>query len=151
MMNSRLLFLMILFFTLASCGDDDEVCQDTAIQTTSLEETYGCTDTKINLEIDLSNNYTVISNQAEFDERVTGECKPEIDFTTYDLIIGKEMLPSGNDSIDYQYIENCRANTFILIVTFNQNETLIAPDLTYHRLVPKIRGDAVVDVEIELN
>ena len=151
MIYHKSIFYSILFFLIVSCSDDDKVCKYNLIDTTSLEEQYRCSNTKFNMDIDLSNEFKVITNQSDFDQQVSGDCQPEIDFETYDLVIGKAELPSGNDSIAYQYIDNCKANTFVLKVTFSQNETFIAQNLTYHQLVPKLRGNALIDVQIVLD
>jgi hypothetical protein len=71
-----------------------------------------------------------------------------IDFGTYDLIIGKRGLRTGNILISYELIENCETNVLTLTVTFLQNETLEAPNLTYHVLTAKIADVDGLEVEI---
>ncbi|WP_143002822.1 hypothetical protein [Psychroflexus sediminis] len=150
--KNKLLFLSLFIFIQLSCSDDEnEACTDKIIETTSLENEYGCINTKFGMEINLTDDFMVITNQEDFERLVTGDCQPDIDFSTYDLIIGKKQLTTGNDSIDYQLIENCETNTYILEVTFKQNNTLIAPNLTYHRLIPKLPQTADVIVDITEN
>lgn len=108
------------------------------INTTSLEREYGCTNTKNSLEVELTDDFTVIRNQADFTNQVTGNCIPDIDFTNYDLIIGKKGLTSGNSSIDYQFTDDCRTGEYVLKVIFSQNIATVAPNITYHRLIPKL-------------
>ena len=147
--NYKLLPLAIFIFMLISCRDDDDnLCTDEVIETTSLESEYNCITTKFEMDIDLSNDFVIITNQADFDSLVTGECQPDIDFSTYDLVIGKKQFTTGNDSIDYVFIEDCETNTYTLEVTFNQNSTFIAPNLTYHRLIPKLPQPADITVDL---
>lgn len=145
----RLLVIALILFNISCSDDDGDVCRNEIIETTSLENEYNCENTKSNLEIDLSDDFIVITNQTDFENLVSGNCDPNIDFSRFDLIIGKEQLPSGNDSIDYKYSRNCNTNDYILEVTFNQNMLLIAPNITYHQLVPKIEQGFNVEVEID--
>ncbi len=149
-MEYRILIILILFLGIFSCNNDDD-CTDTILNTTSLETEYGCTNTKYQMDIELSENYMIIRNQLDFAEFVSGSCQATIDFSVYDLIIGKKGLTSGNSSIDYELIENCKTGNENLIVTFNQNETTEAPNLIYHALIPKLRDKQELNVEIIIN
>jgi len=149
-MKYRILFISILLIGIFSCNNDDD-CTDTILNTTSLEFEYGCTNTEYQMDIELSENFMIIKNQLDFAEFVTGSCQPTIDFAVYDLIIGKKGLTNGNTSIDYELIENCETGNENLIVTFNQNETTEAPNLTYHALIPKLGDEQELNVEIIIN
>ena len=100
------------------------------------------------MDIDLSDNFMIIRNQLDFTEFVTGSCHPSIDFSTYDLVIGKKGLTSGNESIEYELIENCETGNLNLKVTFFQNITTVAPNLTYHALTLKIGSEQELNTEI---
>jgi hypothetical protein len=76
---------------------------------------------------------------------------PQIDFTLYTLIVGKKGLANGNTSISYDYSNDCAADINTLTVTFNQNATAEAPNLTYHILSPKIATTTLVEVIININ
>lgn len=143
--------IIILFIGCISCHDDDDACTDISLNTTSLESAYNCNETKYQMDIDLTDNYVIIRNSSDFDELVTGNCVPEIDFSMYDLVIGKKGLAHGNTSIDYELIEDCTHGNQTLRVTFNQNETTEAPNLTYHSLIPKLGEEQGVTVEIIIN
>lgn len=152
MEKTRVLLLSFIFIGILSCSnDDDNNCSDLIIETTSLENEYGCSNTKYQMEIELSDNHMIIKNQLEFSEFVTGSCQSEIDFSTYDLVIGKKGLSSGNSSISYELIENCENGNQTLTVTFNQNETTEAPNLTYHALIPKLENEQELNVQIIVN
>ncbi len=150
-MKFKNLFIALLAIGIFSCNNDDNGCADTTMNITSLEEEYGCTNTKYQMDINLSDDFIIIDNQADFTAMVTGSCQPPIDFATYDLVIGKKGLTSGNSSIEYELIQNCNTGNQNLIVTFIQNETAEAPDLTYHALIPKMGDNQELDVEIVIN
>lgn len=149
-MKYRILIISILFLGIISCNNDDD-CPDTVLNTTSLEIEYGCINTKYQMDIDLSENHMIIRNQLDFAEFVSGSCQPAIDFSVYDLVIGKKGLSNGNSSIDYKLVEDCETGNQNLIVTFNQDETTEAPNLTYHALIPKLRDEQELNVEIVIN
>jgi hypothetical protein len=102
------------------------------------------------MEIDLSETFTVIRSSEDFNVRVTGSCNPEIDFEKYDLIIGKKGLTSGNVSIEYDFRTDCENNRSLLTVTFYQNITTVAPNLTFHVLVDKLETINNIEVETEI-
>ena len=93
----------------------------------------------------------IIRNQSDFSEFVTGSCQPDIDYSTYDLVIGKKGLTTGNNSISYELVKNCETGNEKLTVTFNQNVTAEAPNLTYHALIPKLENQQILNVEIVVN
>jgi hypothetical protein len=141
------LFISLLLLAIIACSDDNN-CANINLNATSLETEYECLDTRYQIDINLSNDYTIIRNQTDFDNLVSGSCEPTIDFSKYDLVIGKKGLLNGNSSIDYQLVENCKTNNLLLQVTFFQNETTEAPNLTYHSLIPNLVDEQTVDVKI---
>ena len=151
--SSILGFLLLLVLISCQVDMDDEMdCVSLGILLlpNSLEEVYGCSDTRY-LEVALSENYALVRSQEEFEALVTGEgCSPEIDFIKYDLVIGKKGLPSGNTSIDYELGYTCNRGELLLQVTFNQNGYLEAPNITYHALIPKLSEGEYVSVELEV-
>lgn len=149
-MKTKIFTLSVVLFITIACNNDDDNCA-TEIDITNLEDEYGCTNTEYDMDIDLSDEYTIINSQTAFDSLVTGHCNPEIDFISYDLLIGKKGLPNGNISIDYQLIENCGTGHQTLTVTFNQNETTEAPNLTYHALIPKRGDEQGLSVDLIIN
>ena len=150
-MKNLILYFSILFLGIISCKNNDEDCTNTIRNTTSLESEYGCSNTKHQMEIELADTYKIIRTQADFTEFVSGSCQPTIDFSIYDLVIGKKALSHGNSSIDYKLIENCETGNNTLSVTFNQNETLNTPNITYHALIPKLKNNQELNVEIVFN
>lgn len=150
-MKYKIIFLPLLFLALSSCSNEDDNCSDRVINTTSLESKYNCTNTKYDLNLELVDDYIIIRDQANFNSLVTGNCNPVIDFSTFNMVIGKKELTTGNDSIEYNLTENCETGNLVLEVTFNQNESTEAPNLTYHRLIPKLTQGKELTVVTEIS
>jgi hypothetical protein len=145
----HLIFIIVSLLSL-SCEKDEE-CQVKVLEVKQLDSYYAdCIDPRYSLKIDLSDNHTIIRSQQEFESKVSGSCNPVIDFSSYDLVIGKKRLTSGNDFINYRLVKDC-SNKAKLTVTFHQNVTLEAPDLTYHALIPKLGDEETVNVEVVVN
>ncbi len=144
-----IIYILILGLLIQSCDKEND-CKSNTLKTESLENLYGCPDTRYGLECRLADNFEIIRSQQKFMDFTTGTCRPEIDFQSYDLIIGKKGLTSGNTSIDYELIDDCKRGIKILTVTFNQNIATVAPNLTYHALIPKLGDEETIQVEIKL-
>lgn len=133
-----------------TCEGDTEPCADTPVAFTSLEKEYGCTNTPRQLSVNLPQTYTVVRSQVEFDQQVTGDCHPQVDFTKYDLVIGNAGSSSGSSTITYAYQRECETGQSVLKVVFKAGMTNDAPILTYHALVPKLAPQETVRVEVEM-
>ncbi|MCK8479705.1 hypothetical protein [Psychroserpens algicola] len=138
---------VLVFLSCNSCDDDS--CAPVTLSITSLEEEYSCVNTPYQMDIDVSDEFIIIRSQADFDALVTGSCMPQIDFITYDLLIGKKALTNGVESINYDgLVKDCENGQLSLTVTFVKNDTDEAPNLTYHALVPKLELDDIINVSI---
>ncbi|MEH6537267.1 MAG: hypothetical protein V7719_12795 [Psychroserpens sp.] len=149
-MKKTILFIVAVFaFVLInSCSNDDD-CLSVIFDITSLEDEYSCINTPYQMDIELSEEFIIIRSQAVFENLVTGTCTPQIDFETYDLLIGKKGLTSGVDSINYDgLVKNCDNGQLGLTITFVRNATTEAPNLTYHALVPKLEINEIINVSI---
>lgn len=140
--------LTILLFT--TCEPKDDCNTPAPITPASLESEYGCVNTPYETTIDLDDTHMIIRSQDVFDTMVTGSCTPDIDFTGFDLIIGRQQLNSGVEQIDYYYVNNGCNDQNYLNVQFIRNATTVAPILTYHALVPKLAPDETVTVTVEI-
>lgn len=143
----KLLYFSLIALAFYSCNDEDNSqCNPQEIAVKSLETEYGCSNTKYVLyNIVQGDNFIIIRNQQDFDQFTDDiNCRPQIDFENYDLILGKKQLTTGNESIEYQLIEDCNGKK--LTVTFVQNETLFAPTLIYHALIPKLGATETIEV-----
>ena len=148
----RKIYIALAFIgTLLSCQNDDDCGSPNWTTPNNLENEYGCINTKYQMDIVLSNDYTIIRSQESFYNLVTGDCMPQIDFSTYDLVIGKKELTSGNTAINYSFMKHPCNGQFYLQVDFIQNATAEAPNLTYHALIPKLNTNETVRVDLNIN
>lgn len=85
-----LIYLFLAFLLFSSCSTEGDGC-DKLVPIANLEDLYGCENTAYQMEIDLTEDHTIIRSQAEFEELVSGSCLPEIDFTEHNLVIGKKV------------------------------------------------------------
>lgn len=141
-----LLTCLIIGFSACS-NDEDEACGTAAVE--SLENLYNCENTANNMDFTFSSTHEIIRTQGRFDSVILGNCKPIIDFATYDIIVGEETLSSGIDSVSYNYKLPCNGVDGILEVNFVGNATTVAPTLTYHALIPKLGSAENVSVDIQ--
>lgn len=128
------ILILPIFLMAHMCTETD--CEALLAPLTDLEQQYGCSDTKVLMDIDLQDDWMLIDNQAEYDNLVSGTCQPEINFDYFTLLIGKKNLISGNDRIEYDQTYHCNNGILTITFTFIQNETDEAPNLTYHVLIP---------------
>lgn len=144
----KCMIILSIAFASQSC---DKECEDKIVEITSLENEYGCTDTQYQTQISLYEQFIILSNQEDFEAQAEGPCQPEIDFTLYDLVLGKKGLTSGYDSIEYELIEKCESGDQELTVTFTLNATMIAPVVTFHALIPKLEIGQTLTVNVIAN
>ena len=124
------------------------MCEDSLLDVLSLENEYGCVNTKYQMEIDLRENFTIIRSKAKFEQMVSGSCDVMIDFTKYDLLVGKKGFTNGNSRIEYTLLKRCDYKNLELTVTFFQNITTVAPNLTYHGLIEKLDPEEEIEIVI---
>ena len=146
----HLFIIKTTIILLFCCSPNDPEPCDTLLDVKSLESEYGCENTKHLIDIALNDTFKIIRSQSSFDSLVSGTCKPQIDFTKYDLVIGKKRLISGNQAITYELVRDCKTNRFMLTVTFIQNEATVAPNITYHALVPKLKSNETIEVVLQI-
>lgn len=97
-----LLLILGLNGCATNCGLEPEPCETRQLATTSLEAEYGCTSSRW-LGLSGGSAPIIIRTQAEFDQQVSGECHPQIDFARYDLIIGQQPQLGGAASASATY------------------------------------------------
>lgn len=141
MNNNRNLILILYILVLIGCRNEGNVLINSyemkTVNSNHLEALYNCPDTRFTMDINLKDTFTLIRDQQSFDKLVTGNCKPSIDFNSYNLIIGKKILFSGNESIQYDLKESLDKKSLNINVIFFQNITSVISNITYHVLIPK--------------
>ncbi len=148
MKNILIPVLLIAFvIVISACSnDDDEICNTVA--TGSLESLYNCVNTQNNMDFTFASEYEIIRTQGRFDSVILGNCKPIIDFTTYDIIVGEETTSSGVDTIEYEYTPPCNGLNGDLEVKIIRNAAAVVETVTYHALIPKLQTSETVTVNV---
>jgi len=137
-------FLLLIF----SCSEKDN-CNDLLF----IVKQFGCEYTKYStfLYIDLRNDYTIIRSQESFDSLVSGKCHPEINFSQYDLVIGRQSSPNLNYTIEYDLRRVCPDNKLTLTINIIQSDATQPDNVTYHALIPKLGDGETLYVRINTN
>lgn len=131
-----ILFITSIFF---NCNDPDNPCYtDLSNKVSTLETIYNCTTTISTMQLITNDEYKIITNTADYDALVEGDCHPNIDFAQYNLIIGSIFNESEINFKKYTFIKSCEPNDYKLTVEYELLPTA-ADDIkqTYAILIPK--------------
>ena len=115
-----------------------------------MESDYGCENTKYSLVVDLQNNGKIIRSKEAYDTEVTGTCHPDIDFSKYDLVIGKQSSGNENDTIIYDYRYACPNNELTLTVDIIQSDATRPDNVVYHAIIPKLGDEETLNIIVNL-
>ncbi len=143
-MKNKTLILALLFVSLA-CNQIKD-CEE--IQLTAHH--FDCKDTKYSLQINIHNDYTIIRSKDTYDSIVTGDCHPTIDFSLYDLVIGRQSSGNENDTIKYDLRRTCPDNELTLNVDIIQSDATRPDNVVYHALIPKLGDEETLKVKINV-
>jgi hypothetical protein len=133
-------------FAFVSCKKDN--CKEELRTIKNLETEYGCVNTKRTLTINLTNNCTIIRSKDSYDNLVTGSCHPEINFSTYDLVIGRQSSGNLNDTIKYDLRKACPKNELTLTVDIVQSAVTQPDNVVYHVLIPKLGDEEPINIKV---
>ena len=147
-MKYSLIFTIILLSILTSCKKND--CNEKILTAKHLESDYGCGDTKYSLVVDLQNNGKIIRSKEAYDTEVTGPCHPDIDFSKYDLVIGKQSSGNENDTILYDYRSVCPNNEPTLTVDIIQSAATRPDNVVYHAIIPKLGDEETLHIIVNV-
>ena len=82
--------------------------------------------------------YIIITTEDEYDAKVKGSCHPEIDFDTYNLLIGYSASIKKISSVKNRLYKSCEPTVYNLETTVKyQGNAEERKFFTYHLLVPK--------------
>lgn len=147
-MKSSLILTTLLLSMLVSCKKND--CNEVVLPVKHFESEYGCEDTKYSLVVDLQDSVIIIRSKDTYDAKVSGPCHPDIDFTQYDLIIGKQSSGNENDTIQYDYRRACPLDELTLTVNIIQSDVTTPDNVVYHALIPKIGDEETLNVVVNV-
>jgi len=147
-MKSLIINTLILIFFLSACKKDN--CTETILTVKHFESEYGCTNTKHTLMIDLNNTCTLIQSKEDYDSKVTGTCHPDIDFTLYDLVIGKQSSGNLNDTILYDLRHKCPEDELTLTIDIIQKALTQPDNVVYHAMIPKLGSGESLKINVNV-
>ena len=143
-MKNIILILTLLFGSVA-CNQIKD-CEEIQLTT----HHFDCVNTKYSLNINIQNDYTIIRSKESYDSKVTGDCHPTIDFSLYDLVIGRQSSGNENDTIKYDLRRTCPDNELTLTVDIIQSDATRPDNIVYHALIPKLGDEETIKVKINV-
>jgi len=143
MKNLTLIF--VLLFACLACNQI-KVCEEIQLATHHID----CENTKYSLKINIQNEYTIIRSKEAYDSKVTGDCHPTIDFSLYDLVIGRQSSGNENDTIKYDLRRTCPYNELTLNVDIIQSDATRPDNVVYHALIPKLGDEETLKIKINV-
>lgn len=147
MKNINFISAIILILSFFGCNNE-EPCYDKPLPTLTIDKAFDCPRTSSQMVIDLNEDFMIIRDQMTFDSLVSVYCNPQIDFNTYDLVIGKKQLTSADGLIDYELVDRCDQLNHDLKVHIQLTELQSAPNITYHCLIPKLEPNQSVNIKV---
>lgn len=100
--------------------------------------------------VDIQNDYILIRSKEAYDSIVRGDCHPTIDFSLYDLVIGKQSSGNENDTILYDLRRTCPDHELTLTVDVIQSAATRPDNVVYHALIPKLGDEETLKVKINV-
>lgn len=143
MKNIILIFTWL--FVSISCDQNND-CEDMQVTI----HHFDCMNTKYTLKIDIQNDYTIIRSKETYDSKVTGDCHPTIDFSRYDLVIGRQSSGNENDTIKYDLRKTCPGNELTMTVDIIQSAATRPDNVVYHALIPKLGDEEAIKIKINV-
>lgn len=145
-MRYRLIAIIGFMCLLTSC----KICRESVIPVKHLDTDFGCPDTRHSLSIDLTDICTIIQNKADYDNKVSGTCHPEINFDLYYLVIGKQSTTKEVDTIYYDFGISCPENDLTLNIEIVQGDAAVPDNVVYHALIPKQENPEPIVVNVKV-
>jgi hypothetical protein len=143
-MKNKLLIVTLLLMNI-SCRQNHD-CEDKQLTI----HHFDCANTKYSLKIDIQNDYTIIRSKETYDSKVTGDCHPTIDFSIYDLVIGRQSLGKENDTIIYDLRKTCPDNELDLNIDIIQSDATRPDNVVYHALIPKLGEEETIKIFVDV-
>jgi hypothetical protein len=145
----NVLAIGVFLILILSCKKKD-TCKEELMATKQFETEFGCADTRHTINIDLTNDLVLIQSKDVYDATVTGPCHPEIDFTAYDLVIGKQSVSNLNDTIIYDLRNVCPDNALTLTIDIIQGSATQPDNVTYHTIIPKVADGKTIYINLNV-
>ena len=143
------ILLGVLFICIMSCTKKDD-CKEEIMNVKNFETDYGCVNTRFSLIVNLNNECTIIRSKEAYDSQVSGPCHPEIDFSQYDLVIGKQSTGNFNDTVLYDFRRTCPDKKLTLTIDVIQLDITQPSTIVYHTLIPKLGDEETLNIVINI-
>lgn len=143
-MKATILFIVSVF--IISAYSKNVTCEEEPVPIHFLD----CNNPKYDFNIDILNDHTIIRSTERYDAEITGNCHPTIDFSKYDLIIGKQSSPNENDTIKYDLKKGCPENELTLTIDVIQSLVTRPDNVVFQALVPKLQNSEKIKVIINV-
>jgi len=96
----------------------------------------------------LNDDVAIISTKESYDNVVSGNCHPDIDFSLYDLVIGKLSISNTNDTIKYELRRTCPGSKLTLAVDLIQLAVTQPSTIVYHSIIPKLGNEETLNIQL---
>jgi len=145
----KTILLSALLICIMSCTKKDD-CKEDIINIKNFETDYGCVNTRFGLNVNLNNECTVIRSKEDYDNQVSGDCHPDIDFSQYDLVIGKQSTGNFNDTVLFDFRRTCPDKKLTLTIDVIQLDITQPSTIVYHTLIPKLGDEEALNIVINI-
>lgn len=143
------ILLSAFLICIMSCTKKED-CKDEILNIKNFETDYGCVNTRFSLIVNLNNECTVIRSREAYDSQVSGACHPEIDFSQYDLVIGKQSTGNFNDTVLFDLRRTCPDKELTLTIDVIQLAITQPSTIVYHTLIPKLGDGETLNIVINI-
>lgn len=140
-----LVSIYLLLLICMACNQKDD-CQEVKLPIHHLD----CENLNTSPQINISNNYVIIRSRETYDAQVTGNCHPVVDFSRYDLLIGRQSSGNEVDTILYDLRRTCLNNELNLNVDIVQSGATRPDNVVYHALIPKLVDEETIRVKVNV-
>jgi hypothetical protein len=139
--------ISLMLVCLLSCSKKDD-CKEEKISFRNFDRDYGCKNTKNTLQLNLNDDITILRSKESYDNVVSGSCHPDIDFSLYDLVIGKLMVSNVNDTIRYDLQRTCPGSKLELLIDLVQLDVAQPSTIVYHAIIPKMGDEETLNIHL---
>lgn len=117
MNNLKVLSLIICIIGLSTGCSKKGSCVDTDITSSIINIANYCDDPALNMQLITNDQFSIIRNIREYDDKIVGACHPDIDFTQLQLIVGHFYSQKKILKFNYKLYLSTEPNYYKLAVT----------------------------------
>jgi len=136
-MKYKILTLFLLPFLMgAGCQKDEEILEELEFVPIVIQKfaDFGCEHQSWKIKAGYANDYYIINSAEDLNKYIEYECKPDIDFSKYIVILGNKGFSTGTSLVSEKVEENNVELVYTL--TFSKGFSMDAPSVKYHIVIP---------------